>query len=188
MLGTDGIFIALPVFAIGWIGDEMLVAIFAERESHAAYFLQEQEMTRYDAVNYISHGIAKRPGMSEARPVRGGVRARHGNAPCRHALSRRLRRTCFSHLLRPIHQHDLASAAACNGCQRDRVTDVSGADDPEFRSHHLVTRNLIFIPKTEMPGLLAEALAALAHGQLPQQGCFSSVLLINDLVAATYIV
>ena len=49
----------------------MLVAIFAERESHAAYFLQEQDMTRYDAVNYISHGIAKRPGVSEARPVRG---------------------------------------------------------------------------------------------------------------------
>src|ERR1700683_1550747 len=46
-------------------------AIFAERESHAAYFLQEQDMTRYDAVNYISHGIAKRPGMSESRPVRG---------------------------------------------------------------------------------------------------------------------
>jgi ATP-dependent Clp protease ATP-binding subunit ClpA len=52
-------------------GANVLVAVFAERESHAAYFLQEQDMTRYDAVNYISHGIAKRPGMSEARPVRG---------------------------------------------------------------------------------------------------------------------
>ena len=52
-------------------GANVLVAIFAERESHAAYFLQEQEMTRYDAVNFISHGIAKRPGVSEARPVRG---------------------------------------------------------------------------------------------------------------------
>jgi len=52
-------------------GANVLVAIFAERESHAAYFLQEQEMTRYDAVNYISHGIAKRPGMSDTRPVRG---------------------------------------------------------------------------------------------------------------------
>jgi ATP-dependent Clp protease ATP-binding subunit ClpA len=52
-------------------GANVLVAIFAERESHAAYFLQEQDMTRYDAVNYISHGIAKRPGMSEPRPVRG---------------------------------------------------------------------------------------------------------------------
>ena len=52
-------------------GANVLVAIFAERESHAAYFLQEQDMTRYDAVNYISHGIAKRAGLSEARPVRG---------------------------------------------------------------------------------------------------------------------
>ncbi len=52
-------------------GANVLVAIFAERESHAAYFLQEQDMTRYDAVNYISHGIAKRPGASESRPVRG---------------------------------------------------------------------------------------------------------------------
>ena len=47
-------------------GANVLVAIFAERESHAAYFLQEQDMTRYDAVNYISHGIAKRPGMSDS--------------------------------------------------------------------------------------------------------------------------
>ena len=52
-------------------GANVLVAIFAERESHAAYFLQEQEMTRYDAVNFISHGISKRPGGSESRPVRG---------------------------------------------------------------------------------------------------------------------
>ncbi|MCD2185257.1 ATP-dependent Clp protease ATP-binding subunit ClpA [Rhizobium sp. GN54] len=52
-------------------GANVLVAIFAERESHAAYFLQEQEMTRYDAVNFISHGIGKRPGTSETRAVRG---------------------------------------------------------------------------------------------------------------------
>jgi len=52
-------------------GANVLVAIFAERESHAAYFLQEQDMTRYDAVNYISHGIAKRAGLSETRAPRG---------------------------------------------------------------------------------------------------------------------
>ena len=45
-------------------GANVLVSIFSERESHAAYFLQEQDMTRYDAVNYISHGVAKQPGMS----------------------------------------------------------------------------------------------------------------------------
>jgi ATP-dependent Clp protease ATP-binding subunit ClpA len=54
-------------------GANVLVAIFAERESHAAFFLQEQDMTRYDAVNYISHGISKRPGAAVAKPVRGAA-------------------------------------------------------------------------------------------------------------------
>jgi ATP-dependent Clp protease ATP-binding subunit ClpA len=52
-------------------GANVLVAIFSERESHAAYFLQQQEMTRYDAVNFIAHGIAKKAGASEARPTKG---------------------------------------------------------------------------------------------------------------------
>ena len=52
-------------------GANILVALFSERESHAVFFLQEQEMSRLDAVNYISHGIAKSPGRSEARRVRG---------------------------------------------------------------------------------------------------------------------
>ncbi|MGM0423011.1 MAG: ATP-dependent Clp protease ATP-binding subunit ClpA [Pseudomonadota bacterium] len=52
-------------------GANVLVALFSERESHAVYFLQEQDMTRFDAVNYISHGIAKVPGISEPHPVHG---------------------------------------------------------------------------------------------------------------------
>jgi ATP-dependent Clp protease ATP-binding subunit ClpA len=52
-------------------GANVLVALFTERESHAVYFLQEQNMTRLDAVSYISHGIAKRPGMSQQKPVKG---------------------------------------------------------------------------------------------------------------------
>src|SRR5205823_4867728 len=51
-------------------GANVLVAIFAERESHAAYFLNEQEMTRYDAVNYISHGIAKQEDFGQPRAER----------------------------------------------------------------------------------------------------------------------
>ncbi len=54
-------------------GANVLVSIFAERDSHAAYFLQEQDMTRYDAVNYISHGVAKKPGMSKPKPVEGAA-------------------------------------------------------------------------------------------------------------------
>ncbi|WP_072791445.1 ATP-dependent Clp protease ATP-binding subunit ClpA [Cognatishimia maritima] len=52
-------------------GANVLVAIFAERESNAVYFLQEQDMTRYDAVNYIAHGVAKDPAYGETRPVTG---------------------------------------------------------------------------------------------------------------------
>jgi len=52
-------------------GGNVLVAIFAERESNAAYFLQEQDMTRYDAVNFIAHGVAKDPGFGESRPIIG---------------------------------------------------------------------------------------------------------------------
>jgi ATP-dependent Clp protease ATP-binding subunit ClpA len=52
-------------------GANVLVAIFAERESNAAYFLQEHDMTRYDAVNFIAHGVAKNPSYGESRPVTG---------------------------------------------------------------------------------------------------------------------
>ena len=52
-------------------GANVLVALFSERESNAVFFLQEQEMTRFDAVNYISHGIAKVGGHTEQRAVHG---------------------------------------------------------------------------------------------------------------------
>ena len=52
-------------------GANVLVALFSERESHAVYFLQTQDMSRLDAVNYISHGVAKAPGRSQARTVHG---------------------------------------------------------------------------------------------------------------------
>jgi len=52
-------------------GANVLVALFSERESHAVYFLQVQDMSRLDAVNYISHGIAKIPGYGEQRTVHG---------------------------------------------------------------------------------------------------------------------
>ncbi len=58
-------------------GANVLVAVFSERESHAAFFLQEQDMTRYDAVNFIAHGIAKKPGASESRAVKGATEAEH---------------------------------------------------------------------------------------------------------------
>ncbi len=52
-------------------GANVLVAVFSERESHAVFHLQQQEMTRLDAVNYISHGIAKVPGHESDSSVSG---------------------------------------------------------------------------------------------------------------------
>jgi ATP-dependent Clp protease ATP-binding subunit ClpA len=63
-------------------GANVLVALFSERESHAVYFLQLQDMTRLDAVNFISHGIAKAPGRSAQRPVAGSnSQTPEGNQP-----------------------------------------------------------------------------------------------------------
>ena len=52
-------------------GANVLVAIFSERESHAVYFLQQHEMSRLDAISYISHGISKTPGEDGSTTPRG---------------------------------------------------------------------------------------------------------------------
>ncbi|MBN8900674.1 MAG: AAA family ATPase, partial [Rhodospirillales bacterium] len=65
----------------GVTGANVLVALFSERESHAVYFLQLQDMTRLDAVNFISHGIAKAPGRSTQRPVTGSSNPQEGGTP-----------------------------------------------------------------------------------------------------------
>ncbi|MFN3076681.1 MAG: ATP-dependent Clp protease ATP-binding subunit ClpA [Alphaproteobacteria bacterium] len=52
-------------------GANVLVSLFSERESHAVYFLQLQEMSRLDAVNFLSHGIAKNGARGERRTVHG---------------------------------------------------------------------------------------------------------------------
>ena len=53
-------------------GANVLVAIFNERESHAAFFLQEQDMTRYDAVNY--HQPRRRQAIRPVGETRAGAR------------------------------------------------------------------------------------------------------------------
>ena len=60
-------------------GANALVALFAERESHAVYFLQERDMTRYDAVNYISHGISKSGESTVSKPIQGADDAAAGD-------------------------------------------------------------------------------------------------------------
>ncbi|MGL4312945.1 MAG: AAA family ATPase, partial [Sphingomonas sp.] len=52
-------------------GANVLVALFSERESYAVYFLQQQDMSRLDAVSYISHGVGKGSQAPEPREVKG---------------------------------------------------------------------------------------------------------------------
>ena len=49
-------------------GANILIAIFSERESHAAFFLRQQDVARLDAVNFIAHGIAKHPQDEAGQP------------------------------------------------------------------------------------------------------------------------
>ena len=68
-------------------GANILISIFSERESHATYFLQEQDMTRYDAVNYVSHGVSKVPGQNRPSTPRGAEQEEAPpNAPQSEAL------------------------------------------------------------------------------------------------------
>ena len=48
-------------------GANVLVAIYGEKDSHAVYFLHQQDVSRLDVVNFISHGIRKVPQGSPAR-------------------------------------------------------------------------------------------------------------------------
>ncbi len=52
-------------------GAIVLVALFSERESYAVYFLQQQDMSRLDAVSYISHGVGKGETPADAPEVKG---------------------------------------------------------------------------------------------------------------------
>ncbi|KQX20359.1 MULTISPECIES: ATP-dependent Clp protease ATP-binding subunit ClpA [unclassified Sphingomonas] len=52
-------------------GANVLVALFSERESYAVFFLQQQDMSRLDAVSYISHGVGKAGQPTEQREVKG---------------------------------------------------------------------------------------------------------------------
>ncbi|MEE2915593.1 ATP-dependent Clp protease ATP-binding subunit ClpA [Sphingomonas ginsenosidimutans] len=54
-------------------GANVLVALFSERESYAVYFLQQQDMSRLDAVSYISHGVGKGNATPEATSVKGAA-------------------------------------------------------------------------------------------------------------------
>ena len=54
-------------------GANVLVALFSERESYAVYFLQQQDMSRLDAVSFISHGVGKGTPAPERQETKGAA-------------------------------------------------------------------------------------------------------------------
>ena len=69
-------------------GANVLVALFSERESYAVYFLQQQDMSRLDAVSFISHGVGKGSapeastpkGSDEEKPTKGDGKGKSESA------------------------------------------------------------------------------------------------------------
>ncbi|MDX3900276.1 MAG: ATP-dependent Clp protease ATP-binding subunit ClpA [Sphingobium sp.] len=54
-------------------GANVLVALFSERESYAVYFLQQQDMSRLDAVSFLSHGVGKGTPTPERQEAKGAA-------------------------------------------------------------------------------------------------------------------
>jgi ATP-dependent Clp protease ATP-binding subunit ClpA len=164
-------------------GANVLVAIFAERESNAAYFLQEQDMTRYDAVNFIAHGVAKDPSFGESRPVSGANEedSIHGNAET-------------------ASEGDGKESALAKYCVDLNAKSVKGDIDPLIGREHEVERCIQVLCRRRKnnpllvgdPGVgktaIAEGLAKkIVEGQTPEvlQGATIYSLDMGALLAGT---
>jgi ATP-dependent Clp protease ATP-binding subunit ClpA len=158
-------------------GANVLVALFSERESHAVYFLQEQNMSRLDAVNYMSHGIAKRPGMSQAKPVRGADEDEDGD--------------------KVVKQGTEALEAYCvnlnDKAKKGRIDPLIGREAEVERTVQILCRrqknNPLFVGD---PGVgktaIAEGLARkITKGEVPSvlKGCTIYALDMGSLIAGT---
>ncbi|MEE8258340.1 MAG: ATP-dependent Clp protease ATP-binding subunit ClpA [Sphingomonadales bacterium] len=161
-------------------GANLLVAIFSERESFAVYFLERQDMSRLDAVSFISHGIAKAPEFSETRPLEEAGdedEFAEGEAVSEKKTSA-LERFCVN-----------LNARAEEG----KIDPLIGRDDEVDRTVQILSRrsknNPLYIGE---PGVgktaIAEGLARrIVHGEVPEvmKGAVIYALDMGSLVAGT---
>ncbi len=160
-------------------GANVLVALFSERESHAVYFLQMQDMTRLDAVNFISHGIAKAPGRATQRPSASGgmaVRRHAGDAGARaRGEAARPQPGCAEHLLREPQQEGEAG----------KIDPLIGRDSEVERTIQILCRrtknNPLYVGD---PGVgktaIAEGLAKrIVEGDVPEVLAKSTIFALD---------
>jgi ATP-dependent Clp protease ATP-binding subunit ClpA len=77
-------------------GANVLVALFSERESYAVYFLQQQDMSRLDAVSFISHGVGKGGTAAEPREVKGAEEEKPAKADPKQKNESALKQFCVN--------------------------------------------------------------------------------------------
>jgi ATP-dependent Clp protease ATP-binding subunit ClpA len=155
-------------------GANVLVAIFGEKDSHAVYFLNQQEITRLDVVNYISHGVAKL-GAEQARPE--GEAGRDGDVEEGKSAN-------------PLHEY----AANLNALASEGKIDplIGRADEVERTIQVLCRRrknNPLYVGEAGVgKTALAEGLAKrIVDGEVPEvlSGCTIYALDLGALVAGT---
>ncbi|HUN60155.1 MAG TPA: ATP-dependent Clp protease ATP-binding subunit ClpA [Candidatus Binataceae bacterium] len=147
-------------------GSQVLVAIFHETESHAVYLLQEQSVTRFDVINFISHGVSKM-GTDEDREVRGAHDEDSGDADAENEGDGEEGKVSPSKALRS-YAINLAERAA-----KGQIDPLIGRKNEIERSIHVLLRrrknNPVFVGEAGVgKTALAEGLALAVHdGHVP---------------------
>lgn len=141
-------------------GANVIVAIFAERESHAAFFLGDQEMTRYDAVNFISHGVAKVEGMSKERHVAGANESEASQAKDGKALDAycvNLNQKAIDGKIDPLIGRDAEVERAIQVLCRRRKNNPILVGDPGVGKTAIAEGMALKITAGEAPDILSDA-------------------------------
>ena len=110
-------------------GANVLVAIFGEKDSHAVYYLNQQDVTRLDVVNYLSHGIAK---TGDGEPAPGSEDGEEGGAKRRRKRRRRRRRPAPSSAAARTRRR--GSRGPCRAAPSRRPCERRGRTRPLRRS------------------------------------------------------
>ena len=139
-------------------GQNILAAIFSERESHAVYFLQKQDLTRLDVINFISHGIRKSESSEDSEQFYNDVGETNNSEPYQKDKPNFLEKYCTN---------------LNNKARESKIDPVIGRKDEIIRTIQILSRrnknNPIFVGD---PGVgktaLAEGLAIeIVNGNVP---------------------